>query len=89
MWIPGPAEETTSEFLTVVLPLMLPVVLLSTPNRPELFWVSIAGPNPVWPRVELILVWNGGKLDPNVPPTPDWEKPDEDTEIHKQNVSIN
>lgn len=75
-WIPGPPEETTSEFLTVLLPVVLPGLLFSTPNRPELFWVSRAGAIPVWPRAELILVWNGGKLDPNVPPTPDWEKPD-------------
>ena len=78
-WIPGPPEENTSLLLNGLLPLVLLVVLFSMPNKPELFWVSIADTIPVWPRVELILVWNGGMLDPMVPPIPDWEKPDGDT----------
>lgn len=88
-WIPGPPDENGSLVLKVLLPLMLVAVLFSTPNRPELFWVSIAGLIPVWPRLEVIVVWNGGRPDPMVPPIPDWENPageTEDTEIDDQSV---
>lgn len=78
---PGPPEEIRSLFLNGLPPLEILVFLLSIPNRPVLFWASKADPIPAWPKLELILVWNGGRLEPIVPPMPPmpgWEKPDKD-----------
>lgn len=69
-WIPMPPEENGSLLLKGLLPLVLLMVLLSTPKWLELFWVSIAGLIPVWNREVPILVWKGGILDPMVPPIP-------------------
>lgn len=71
MGIPGPPEEIRSLFLNGLLPLEILVFLLSIPNRPVLFWASKAEPIPAWGRLELIiLVWNGGRVEPIVPPMP-------------------